>query len=105
MGRGISITGFSWEWAHGLAGAITTAGAAIALSATVEEDITVESAAPPIVETRVEDKYPAVRKDPMPGLLLGLRILAADSQVQTITHPVASRMATDKTIAAVTIGN
>jgi hypothetical protein len=81
---------------------MTTAGAAIASSAMVEEDITVESAAPPIVETRVEDKYLAVRVDPTPGLLLGLHILVAESRVQTITHPVGSRMAADKTTAAIT---
>src|ERR1039458_9607539 len=48
MGRATSITASSWAWAHGPTGAMATAGATIASSATVEDAIsavTVEAGA------------------------------------------------------------
>jgi hypothetical protein len=43
MGQAISTTESSWAWARGLAGAITTAGVAIASSLLAVEGITVEA--------------------------------------------------------------
>jgi hypothetical protein len=50
MARVISTMASSWGWAHGLAGAITTAGEAIASTIAVVGDIPVDfMASPPIV--------------------------------------------------------
>src|SRR5580698_9303253 len=55
MDRVISITASSWAWALGPAGAIVTAGAAIALAMAGAEGITVEAVSQPIVDTAVVD--------------------------------------------------
>jgi hypothetical protein len=55
MDRVISITASFWAWARGPAGAITTAGAAIASAMVAAEGITAEAVSQPIVDTAVVD--------------------------------------------------
>ena len=50
--RAIFITASSWEWVHGLAGAMATAGVVIALPAVAAEDITAVVVLRPIVATQ-----------------------------------------------------
>ena len=56
MDRAISITASSWAWAPGPAGAITTAGVAIASSMVEAEGITAEAVSQPIADTVVVDR-------------------------------------------------
>lgn len=51
--RAISITASFWEWVHGLAGAMATAGVAIALAAVAGEDITAGVVLRPIVPMQI----------------------------------------------------
>jgi hypothetical protein len=64
--RAISITAFSWEWAHGPTGVTVTAGAAIASATTVVEGITAVAGVRPIVDLRpAHQKYTqAIRESP-----------------------------------------
>src|ERR1019366_4487543 len=50
-GQGISTTGYFWAWAHGPVGATDTAGAAIALPATVAGTTTAGAAMMPAART------------------------------------------------------
>ncbi len=55
-GQAISITVSFSAWAHGLVGAITTVGAAIASAAVEEEDITVEVVLRQIVDVKAAQR-------------------------------------------------
>jgi hypothetical protein len=67
---------------------------------TAEEDITVESAAPLIVETQAEDKDLALGADRMPGPLHGLRILVERGPARPIAPLTAQHRMAEPSAAA-----
>src|ERR1035437_7770746 len=79
-GQGISTTGSSWAWAHGPAGATDTAGAAIALPATVAETTTAGAA-----------MMPAARTGPM-GKAAATGEMVAARSIQIVEGSVRARV-------------
>ena len=92
----ISITAFSWEWAPGPVGVITTAGATIVLAAVAEEGIPAEVAPRPIAgvtealrqRAATAEAHPRPTPGPrQPFLMLRRRAVADRRREATLQQP------------------